>query len=185
MPSYRLVTPQKCGLVGTTKVLFALAGVEYELVKLSAEEMQKEKGRMPFGQLPILEFDGKTIAQSRAVARYVAKEYGLYGKDNYDQARADMIVDQIYDVVERVKVWAKEQDPDKKEQIRKDIAENTVNIIICLFVCLQAGFADATFLSISQRWKLINPNCLDGYPKLTALNSRLLSLPKVAEYLKA
>nr|XP_006813071.1 PREDICTED: hematopoietic prostaglandin D synthase-like [Saccoglossus kowalevskii] len=162
MPSYRLVTPQKCGLVGTTKVLFALAGVEYELVKLSAEEMQKEKGRMPFGQLPILEFDGKTIAQSRAVARYVAKEYGLYGKDNYDQARADMIVDQIYDVVERVKVWAKEQDPDKK-----------------------AGFADATFLSISQRWKLINPNCLDGYPKLTALNSRLLSLPKVAEYLKA
>ena len=48
-----------------------------------------------FGKLPVLEYDGKTIAQSRAIARFLGKKYGLAGKTDIEEAEADMIVDYI------------------------------------------------------------------------------------------
>ena len=52
---------------------------------------------VPFGQLPTLETRGVTICQSIAIARFVAKEVGLDGKDSITTARADMVVDSITD----------------------------------------------------------------------------------------
>ena len=38
----------------------------------------------PTGQLPVLEVNGKQIAQSNAIARYLAREHGMYdGKDSF------------------------------------------------------------------------------------------------------
>jgi hypothetical protein len=34
------------------------------------------EGICPYGQLPILEFDGIVLAQSMAILRYLAREYG-------------------------------------------------------------------------------------------------------------
>ena len=48
-----------------------------------------------FGKLPVLEYDGKTIAQSRAIARFLGRKYGLAGKTEIEDAEADMIVDYI------------------------------------------------------------------------------------------
>ncbi len=56
---------------------------------------------MPFGQVPVLEKDGEMICQSIAIARYVAREHGLAGKDNWTQAQADMVVDCIMDLFYR------------------------------------------------------------------------------------
>lgn len=57
---------------------------------------------MPFGQVPVLENDdGQMICQSIAIARFVAKENGLAGKDNWTQAQADMVVDSIMDLFYR------------------------------------------------------------------------------------
>ncbi len=33
---------------------------------------------LPFGQLPVLEVDGVIIAQSHAIARFLAREFGTY-----------------------------------------------------------------------------------------------------------
>ena len=48
-----------------------------------------------FGKLPVLEYNGKTIAQSRAIARFLGRKYGLAGKTDIEEAEADMIVDYI------------------------------------------------------------------------------------------
>lgn len=54
---------------------------------------------MPFGQCPVLEVDGKMLAQSNAIARYLAKQHGLAGKDEWEQATADMYGDNINDLM--------------------------------------------------------------------------------------
>ena len=48
---------------------------------------------MPLGQLPVLEFDGQVLSQSLTIARFLAKEFGLAGKTNLEQAQADMVID--------------------------------------------------------------------------------------------
>ena len=52
----------------------------------------------PLGTLPVLEYDGKILSQSVTIARFLAKEFGIAGYTNMQQAMADMIVDTITDV---------------------------------------------------------------------------------------
>ena len=54
----------------------------------------------PFGGLPILEVNGKVIGQSSVISRYVAKEGGLAGKDNVEQALADSIFETAIEIRE-------------------------------------------------------------------------------------
>ena len=49
--------------------------------------------------MPVLEVDGKMISQSNAIARYLARKYGIAGKDEWEQAQADMYVDCIIDLM--------------------------------------------------------------------------------------
>lgn len=53
---------------------------------------------MPFGQVPVLEVDGKKINQSTAICRYLAKQYKLAGKDDWEALEIDAIVDTIHDL---------------------------------------------------------------------------------------
>lgn len=53
---------------------------------------------MPFGQVPILEIDGKILNQSIAICRYLAKKAGLAGKDEWESLLIDITVDNINDL---------------------------------------------------------------------------------------
>lgn len=52
----------------------------------------------PFGQVPILEVDGKRVCQSTAICRYLAKQFGLAGKDDWEALEIDATVDTIHDL---------------------------------------------------------------------------------------
>lgn len=52
---------------------------------------------MPFGQVPLLEHNGKRINQSVAIARYVAKQVKLVGNNDWEDLEIDAIVDTICD----------------------------------------------------------------------------------------
>ena len=53
---------------------------------------------MPINVVPVLEYDGEVISQSKTIARFLAKEFGIAGKTNVQQAKADMIVDCVTDI---------------------------------------------------------------------------------------
>lgn len=53
---------------------------------------------MPFGQVPVLEVDGKQFHQTNAICRYLAKQMGLAGKSDLEALEIDMAVDTIHDV---------------------------------------------------------------------------------------
>lgn len=49
------------------------------------------------GQMPVLEVDGKRAHQSLAMSRYLAKQVGLVGKNDWEDLEIDTIVDTIND----------------------------------------------------------------------------------------
>ena len=53
---------------------------------------------MPINVVPVLEYDGEVISQSKTIARFLGKEFGIAGKTNLQQAKADMIVDCVTDI---------------------------------------------------------------------------------------
>lgn len=53
---------------------------------------------MPFGQVPVLEVDGKKIGQSVAISRYVGKLAKLDGGNDLENFEIDSVVDSFSDV---------------------------------------------------------------------------------------
>ena len=53
---------------------------------------------MPYGMLPVLEEDGKPISQSNAIARYLARKYGLTGSNEWEAMQCDVLVDTLGDL---------------------------------------------------------------------------------------
>lgn len=49
------------------------------------------------GQMPVLEVDGKRAHQSLAMARYLSKQVGLNGADDWEDLEIDTVVDTIND----------------------------------------------------------------------------------------
>jgi len=52
----------------------------------------------PWGSLPVLETDGKVLAQSSAIQRYLAKKFDLVGDNEFETAKADELVEAMTDL---------------------------------------------------------------------------------------
>ncbi len=93
------------GRVETTRILLAAADVNYEDFRypikinnwatydFTRDEFDKDKaeGKLwkSMDQVPFLEVDGKIIAQSKAIERYVANRYGFMGETLEEAAIID------------------------------------------------------------------------------------------------
>ncbi len=53
----------------------------------------------PFGQLPVLEWDGVQYAQANAIARFIARKVGLYGKDEFEGLLVDSVIELINELL--------------------------------------------------------------------------------------
>uniref|UniRef100_A0A1I7XEN3 glutathione transferase n=1 Tax=Heterorhabditis bacteriophora TaxID=37862 RepID=A0A1I7XEN3_HETBA len=60
---------------------------------------------MPFGQVPVLEVDGKQLPQTHAIARYLGRKFGLSGKTDFDKAWVDAVADQLKDYLHEIRPY--------------------------------------------------------------------------------
>merc|ERR1712107_601692 len=82
------------------RLLLAYGGIKYEDERIPppwdpTSTWSTLKPSTPFGQLPILNWDGVEICQSMACARFIAREVGLAGNTSMEQGQVDEIVDVI------------------------------------------------------------------------------------------
>eukprot|EP00092_Neocalanus_flemingeri_P041485 GFUD01045172.1.p1 GENE.GFUD01045172.1~~GFUD01045172.1.p1 ORF type:complete len:213 (-),score=78.96 GFUD01045172.1:96-734(-) len=79
-----------------------LGNVPFEDVRTKTPEERAafiKSGKAPFGQTPVLEVDGKVIAQTGAIARYCGKLGGFYPRDDdFLAAKVDEIIDTATDM---------------------------------------------------------------------------------------
>ncbi|VDM68576.1 unnamed protein product [Strongylus vulgaris] len=97
MVHYKLTYFDARGAAEVIRQIFALADQEFEDVRIPREDWPSHKSEMPFGQMPVLEIDGQQLAQSFAIARFLAKKFGLTPKCPFEEALVDSIMDQFKD----------------------------------------------------------------------------------------
>lgn len=179
----------------TTRMLFALADVEYEDVRVSQEEWQKLKPKSPFGQLPILEVDGHTLCQSHTMERFLCNRFGLNGKTEFEKAKSDMIVDCAEDFTIPLRKIFFEKDEAEKEKLKTKFAEDAETNFLPKFEALvtsEGGFlgsevtwADVVFFNaMNFPFYLGIEMDFSKFPKLKGVRERTENNPKIAAWIK-
>merc|ERR1712179_361929 len=140
MPDIKLEYFNAYGRAEIIRWILKVAGVEFEDHRYARKDdadfsktWTAAKPKTPFGQTPVVHFDGKSYCQSLAIARYFANKHGLGGETDEDRAMCDQIIDCTMDMVApRVAVW-KCEDPTKKAELLKKWEEEQVPKFLAYF----------------------------------------------------
>ncbi|XP_002731493.1 S-crystallin SL11-like [Saccoglossus kowalevskii] len=198
MPNYKLHYFDIRGRAEPCRLILAAAEVDYEDIRIPIKNWPEEKasGKYPLGQLPCMEVNGVMLAQSRAIARFLANEHGLAGKTSLDKARADIVVDTLGDLSPHMVKMVKEKDATKKAELEKEYASTTLQacyknlekLLISnnggdgFFVGDELTWADLVFMNTTEI-PITGHASLDEFPKLKALYERVKAQPKIADWI--
>ncbi|XP_028401456.1 hematopoietic prostaglandin D synthase-like [Dendronephthya gigantea] len=204
MPSYKLTYFNVRGRAEKIRLLFAAGGTEYEDYRFKdGEEFRKlkEGGTFPFGQVPVLEVDGKMLCQSMSIFRFVAREIGFSPSDDFEIAKADMVVDGLVELMEKAVAAYREKDPELKKSLFKTFAEKEFpDGLVAFEKLLKAGggkyfagnkmtYADIMFYSSVEsayyhEAKEGIPAVLDRFPLLKDLYETVGNNPGIKDWVK-
>ncbi len=180
------------------RLIFAVAGQKYEDVRYERDEWPAHKAEMPLGQIPVLEVDGVKLPQSFTIARFLAKQFNLAGKDNFEQAKVDAVVDTMNDLVTAFVPSRIEQDETKKQELTKkfftdDLPKHLQNLETLaklygnggpFFVGNTLTWADLLFYEVGIIILPLNGDCFNNNLWLKQNRAEVEKQPRIAEYLK-
>ncbi|XP_067942462.1 glutathione S-transferase 1-like [Watersipora subatra] len=116
-----------------TRILYALAGKEFEDKRIELEQWPAAKEEQPLGQLPVFECEKGTLVMSNTIARYVAKGFGLAGKDAWEEALNDQVMETCSDVFNEIpakiyswQVFKRVPEPEDSEKIKEEVKAKIV-----------------------------------------------------------
>nr|QUF59412.1 glutathione S-transferase GSTS8-4 [Brachionus angularis] len=137
MINYRLVYFNARGRAEVIRYILAYADQKYEDFRVNESDWQVYKSKTLFGKLPVLEIsDGSAtvqLAQSLAIARFLAAQYGLVGTTELEKARADMIGEQLADVLNMYNLVRFETNPELKAKNESLFFRETLPYYASLF----------------------------------------------------
>jgi len=196
MPTYKLHYFNLRGRAELARLILAYANVEYEDFRIPSEEWPKHKPNYPFGQVPVLEVDGKMLGQSNSIARYLAKKHGLAGQDDWEEAMANMYADSLMDVINAGLPYRFESDPEKKKQLLQELVTKNVRPHIQLIekrlaengtgylVGSSLTWADLGYADVIPTFLELVPDLLDNAPHLKKLLDAIEAIPSIKKWIE-
>lgn len=124
MPTLRLTYFDGPGRAEPVRIALFLADLPFEDRRLKGPEFaaRREKGEFPLGSVPVLEVDGRPLAQTSAMLRYVARlgRPELYPADARDGFVVDTALDTFNDTISHALAPSLfEKDLEKKLELRR------------------------------------------------------------------
>lgn len=110
------------GRAESIRFLLHNAKVEFEDARINGEKLGELKaaGALEFGQLPMLEKDGKKYAQSWSILRFLGQQYGYYPQDAEAAYKVDSLIDGIEEFFVKYFRGVFEKDADKKKVLLEE-----------------------------------------------------------------
>ncbi|XP_049876420.1 glutathione S-transferase 2-like [Pectinophora gossypiella] len=184
------------GLGESGRLLLAYGGQEFEDRRITKDEWPEHKPKTPFGQLPVLEIDGKQYAQSVSIARYLGHKFGVAGADIEEDFEIDQNVEFLNDIRFKMVAVAHEPDPEVKKRKHEENVKNVypgllkkLNEIITKnnghLALGKLTWGDFVLAGIYETMKkmLEIPDMDSQYPALKQLVDSVNSLPGVKEFI--
>lgn len=197
MPTYKLIYFNLEARAEWIRWIFQQAGVPFEDSRIPFQDWPAMKPTTPLGCLPILEVDGKQIAGSIPIARYVAEKHGLAGENAIENAQLAGINDVVQDIQNQLFKFFFEKDEAKKAALRKEFLENSAPKYLDVLekqikknaspegwlFGSKVTYVDLRVPRLMGIVKKMDSAILDKYPSVAALDSKVLALPKIAKWI--
>jgi len=179
------------------KLILEDAGQPYEFfAHIPGKHREVLGDKLAFGQLPLYEEEDMSLVQSGAIFRYLAKKHGVYPKDLMESARAEMLVDGVFDLVAKylqVVLYRTLQESDFVQKVLPEWLRSLEKVLRqhrdgTEWVVSQFSFAD---LALFQIVDAISKNISGGadvlkqYPLLLAHRDRVILRPNIKAYLNS
>ncbi|KDR24333.1 glutathione S-transferase-like [Zootermopsis nevadensis] len=178
------------------RFLLSYGGVEFEDYRFEKEQWSQIKPTTPFGKAPVLEIDGKQTHQSAAICRYLAKQFGLNGSNDWEALEIDAIVDTLTDFRQQIANYYYDQDEATKEKKWGPLKNETVPYYMSkfdevvkknegYFVGGKLTWADIYFVGILDYLNgMVKEDLVEKYPNLKALKEKILALPPIKAWVE-
>eukprot|EP00775_Hariotina_reticulata_P005347 gene5347-5583_t len=189
------------GRAEVARLLLTIGNVEFEDKRMNFEEWGAAKAGLgaPFGQLPVLEVDGKLLAQSAAIDRFCAKKAGLLSDDPWKVALADQAYFFCEDIWQTMYPTFRIKDPEEKLKARQELVSGTLADKLKLLSKLIEGKSGKYLtgdelshgdLAVFCQLSVLQSGWLDGvprdiltsYPVLKEFRNAIATLPEVAAF---
>ncbi|XP_064622041.1 S-crystallin SL11-like [Lineus longissimus] len=211
MPKYHLHYFNGRGRAEVARLLFVAAGVEFEDVRIpfSQEDpglntWKEKKSTYPYKQVPVLYIDGveRPLTQSFAIHRYLAREFGMIGKDSFETALVEEVIELTTEIWMPMAIAKWERDETRRAELTKQFRENKCPTVLGyleevlrrnnggdgFFVGDSLTVADLAVYNTLESM-LVKPYlgtdwkpAMAKFPKLEALFHRISKIPTIAAY---
>ncbi|KAF5279383.1 hypothetical protein FQA39_LY05493 [Lamprigera yunnana] len=195
-PTYKLMYYNAPGIAEPIRYLLCYGGIDFEDFRFGRDGMADLKPKLPFGQVPVLEIDGKQAYQSLAICRYLAHQFKLCGADAWENMEIDSIVDTINDFRIKMFMYYYEPNPEVKEKNKGPLFAETVPYYLGRFEKIAEAnnghlavgkltWADFYFTALLDN---LNPYfgkpVVEGYPNLERVSKNVTSLPAIKDWIE-
>jgi glutathione S-transferase len=178
------------GLGEPIRLLLADLDVAFEDYQMDFDAWAALKPQMPFGQVPMLEIDGRTLVQSQAILRHLARSHGLDGADEASRIACDIAAEAVRDAQNNLfeHFWAEGSDaPEAAADYEADGLATWLGRLGAwlgeapFFGGERPLFCDYYALAYLDEVAAFFPAALP--PKLAALRRRMTERPGLAAYI--
>mmetsp|Transcript_74770 Transcript_74770/g.177885 ORF Transcript_74770/g.177885 Transcript_74770/m.177885 type:complete len:230 (-) Transcript_74770:108-797(-) len=185
------------GRAEAIRFALGLAGAEWEDVFVDTRtDMERliQSGQLLFGQVPMLEADGRRIVQTGAILRYIARTWNLYG----DEVKCDVAMEAGNDLLNAflplpfASARGEDLTPRLAELRRYWLPKycGPLETLLSYDQWLGGGdsatVGDAVVLrGVEEAVEYLGVPCLAPFPALAAWRTRMLSLPNMKKFLSS
>jgi glutathione S-transferase len=176
------------------RLILEETGTPYLERRIRVDEWAALKPSMPFGQVPLYEEGDLVIPQSHAIYRHLARKHGLYGKDERERIRCDIVEEVFVDAQNTLGTFFWNA---KFQELRAEFERTTLQGLMLrleqLFIQNDEGrghwvggaltYVDFCAWHFLDYVRPFSVRTLEQFERLLAFKQRIEARPRIAAYL--